>query len=60
MSCGDWVVQYNPNIKIVHIAPLNDLREHECIEPCWCDPKINKSNIYIHQAKDGRVAYDAY
>jgi len=40
----------------VHVVPRGDIREHETSAECWCapTPDTGASNLYIHNAEDGR------
>ena len=40
-----------------HIMPLEDLRDHEAHEECWCKP-VNDEGIWIHNAMDRREEYE--
>ena len=40
-----------------HVIPLNDLKEHECSEDCWCGPTLDDESdglVYVHHSLDGR------
>lgn len=39
-----------------HIIPVNDFKEHEESENCWCKPKLTDGlvNTYTHNSADGR------
>jgi len=46
-------------IKMIHVFPLNDEREHDTGDTttCWCDPKLDTENsemIVIHNSADCR------
>jgi len=46
---------------IVHIIPINDLKEHEMYKYCHCKPKAIYSDgktIIIHSSYDGREAIE--
>ena len=42
----------------VHVIPLNDLREHDDSQWCWCMPKVEIQDdgraVVIHNSADGR------
>lgn len=47
----------------IHITPANDLRPHELIADCWCDPEINldletQGAVISHNSLDGREDYE--
>lgn len=47
------------NTDMVHVYPLNDLREHEMIRECWCRPDVDEDDgVCVHNALDGREAYE--
>lgn len=46
-----WLVDFP------HVIPLNDLREHEPSEACWCRPLYDEG-VVIHHAADEREEYE--
>lgn len=40
----------------IHVLPINDLREHEESESCWCRPRRDEEEptVLIHNSADGR------
>lgn len=41
----------------LHVIPLEDLREHDVADCCWCCPRVrvfNDRRIVIHNSLDGR------
>jgi hypothetical protein len=49
-----------PPLELVHVVPLDDLREHECSSACWCQPieYDEEPGIWVHNALDGRENYE--
>jgi hypothetical protein len=45
----------------LHVIPIDDLRDHETSEACWCKPTPDdeEPSVFIHHAMDGREAYEA-
>ena len=46
-----------------HIIPVGDLKEHEELSTCHCDPKVivdGDSIIVVHGAYDGREAIEEF
>ena len=43
---------------MLHVYPLNDLREHEMSKECWCRPDVDEDGVCVHNALDGREAYE--
>jgi hypothetical protein len=43
-----------------HIVPVNDLREHELHNECWCRPDEDDDDlgIWVHHALDNREDYE--
>lgn len=44
-----------------HVIPLNDLREHDPSEDCWCKPTLDDDGddyVFLHHALDGRELYE--
>lgn len=41
----------------IHIIPVNDLKEHEELSTCNCQPTLimeNEEMIFVHNSYDGR------
>ena len=53
-----WIVIQRHGGKEAHTLPINDLREHETVEDCWCDPKLEAlgdGDVHVtHASADGR------
>lgn len=64
MNLGGWynyeLMQDNiiGTIIIIHCVPLNDLREHELWESCWCNPVCLEEGAWSHNALDDRSSYE--
>jgi len=47
-----------------HILPINDLKEHEDLSTCECEPKVeiqeNGDLLIVHNAFDGREAIEIF
>ena len=45
---------------MVHVVPVADMRVHETefALDCWCGPQVNEQGVIIHNAMDGREAYE--
>ena len=44
----------------IHVIPINDLREHDATQECWCKP-IEDSEcdaVWIHNSMDGREKFE--
>lgn len=49
---------------MIHVLPINDLRDHEESTYCWCEPRVEwldesglpypDGPVVIHNALDGR------
>ncbi len=48
-------------IDIVHVVPLNDLREHDSCATCWCNPTEDDEvpGVFVHHSMDGREAFES-
>ncbi|HDR0635836.1 hypothetical protein [Pasteurella multocida] len=44
---------------LVHVYPLNDLREHDLKADCWCNPVINDEGVCVHNSMDQREKYES-
>lgn len=42
---------------MIHVIPINDLREHQCDTQCWCQPVID-DDVCVHNALDQRETYE--
>ena len=44
----------------IHVIPINDFRDHEETEHCWCRPQRDdeEPRVVIHNALDGREDYE--
>lgn len=43
---------------IIHVIPLNDLRDHIESQKCWCNPEFDEDGICIHHSMDQREKYE--
>lgn len=41
----------------VHVWPLDDLREHDLDETCWCLP-LDDDGVTVHNSMDKRESYE--
>lgn len=50
-------------LRVIHVLPVNDLREHVESETCWCKPAVEQVSslvdgkartIVVHNAADAR------
>lgn len=41
-----------------HVVPVNDLREHDTIGYCWCNPEVDDDLVVIHNSMDERESYE--
>jgi hypothetical protein len=46
--------------KQLHVMPLQDLREHEESDKCWCSPEIDPEwpMIVVHNSADRREKFE--
>lgn len=44
----------------VHVVPVNDYREHELTNLCWCNPVEDEeeTGLFIHNALDQRERFE--
>ena len=44
----------------VHMLPINDLRDHEESDTCWCQPRRDEEDtaVVIHNSMDRREEYE--
>ena len=45
---------------MLHVVPVDDLREHELTIDCWCNPEEDdeEPTVIIHNAMDERETYE--
>lgn len=53
---GGWLLIDGGNV--IHVSPISDLRPHEVSENCWCHPDSDDDGFLVHNALDGREAYE--
>ena len=44
-----------------HVIPLNDFKDHDETETCWCSPSVEYvgvGTIVTHHAMDDRESYE--
>lgn len=46
--------------ELIHVVPLNDLRDHEASITCWCHPTPDEDEpqVILHHALDQREKYE--
>ena len=44
-------------LAMVHVYPVNDLKEHTT-DRCWCNPTEEDGNILIHNSMDKREQFE--
>jgi hypothetical protein len=55
-----WMIKEKNRAGYIHVIPINDLREHEQLESCWCQPVMDHmdENVFIHQSMDRGEEYE--
>lgn len=47
---------------IIHVVPVDDLREHLCDLACWCKPRTEDGGVdtyvVVHNSMDRREEYE--
>lgn len=46
---------------ILHVVPVDDLREHDSNKECWCKPQLDPTDtggLWVHNAMDGREQFE--
>lgn len=41
-----------------HAIPIDDHRPHLTAPCCWCGPKIDEDDVWVHKSLDKRPGYD--
>lgn len=49
-----WIAYDNP----LEVMPVNDLKDHDFGEKCWCKPFYEEEGTLIHNSADGRENYE--
>jgi hypothetical protein len=46
--------------EVVHVVPLNDLRDHTASANCWCKPSEEDEwpGVWVHHSMDRREEYE--
>jgi len=46
--------------EIMHVMPVNDLREHESLATCWCHPTEDEETpgLFVHHSMDRREEFE--
>jgi hypothetical protein len=48
-----WLAQSNP----LEVSPIDDMREHDSGEDCWCAPFMH-AGVIVHNALDEREKFE--
>jgi hypothetical protein len=43
---------------MIHVLPVNDLREHVETVDCWCGPSVD-DGVCVHNAMDEREKFES-
>lgn len=48
------------NCPLLHVIPIDDLRDHEPNLDCWCQPYVDEEDedYIIHNSLDGREDFE--
>lgn len=46
-------------LQMIHVLPINDLKEHEETTTCWCNPKVEFSDPETGEAHEGLVIHNS-
>lgn len=57
MSTDKWKVE-PVGATATHVYPLNDLREHELNNSCWCVPAVDEFEVCVHNSLDKREEFE--
>lgn len=57
MLCAQYL---GAGVEIIHVIPLDDLREHQVDIYCYCFPTLDQQEerVIVHNAADGREAFE--
>lgn len=45
-------------IRYPHVLPINDTREHEESDTCWCHPTTDEDGVVTHHSADQRELFE--
>ena len=56
MRAGGWCLWHVHEPRQSHVAPINDLREHDLKPECWCKPTpdVEFPHLWVHNSLDQR------
>jgi hypothetical protein len=43
-----------------HVIPADDLRLHDGSPHCWCFPRDDGGDLWVHNSADGREQYERH
>lgn len=48
------------SLDIIHVVPVDDLREHDSRSTCWCNPTEDDETpgLFVHHSMDQREKYE--
>jgi hypothetical protein len=51
---------YRLNDDYIHVVPVDDLREHDIRNTCWCNPTQDEQEplLWVHHSMDGREQFE--
>ena len=46
--------------EVIHVVPLNDLKDHVASTECWCKPTedVEWPDVWVHHSMDRREEYE--
>lgn len=56
-----WETVIEEDTGIIHVLPIDDLREHAWHDECWCRPRWDEEEptaLLIHNSMDRREEYE--
>lgn len=51
-----WAYLYY--IDRTHVIPVNDYRDHEVEDQCWCGAQVDDEDVVQHKALDNRERFE--
>lgn len=56
-----WIIRTAEDARgaqLLHVTPLEDLRDHADAADCWCKPTVEGDGFAVHNSLDGREAFE--
>ena len=55
---NQWKTHKDDESGLVNVLPIGDTAQHKRTLECWCCPDETDPDVIVHNAHDGREAYE--